>query len=62
MARFLISKGACKEDLGPGDCRWHAMQSETILFVREMGIEVPQDVLAAIENDNWDRRAPPTST
>jgi hypothetical protein len=59
MARFLISRGAGKEDIGPGDCRWHAMQGATILFVRDLGIEVPQDVLTAIENGNWDRPASP---
>jgi len=53
MARFLISKGASKDDLISGDCRWHAMRIETILFVRELGIEVPQDVLAAVENGDW---------
>ncbi|MDB6068116.1 MAG: hypothetical protein JWR26_4324 [Pedosphaera sp.] len=62
MARFLVSRGANKEDIGPGDCRWHAMQSATILFVHELGIEVPQDVLTAIENGDWDRRTPPKST
>jgi len=58
MARFLISRGAGKEDIGAGDCRWHAMNSQTISLVRELGIEVPEDVLAAIENGHWDRRAP----
>ena len=54
LARFLISRGAGKEDLTLGDCRWHAMRSETILLVHELGIEVPEDVLTAVQNGNWD--------
>ena len=61
MARFLVSKGASTEDISAGDCRWHAMRRETILFVHELGIEVPQEVLAAVENGDWDRRTPPKS-
>jgi hypothetical protein len=62
VARFLISKGANKGDLCIADCRWHAMNSETILFVRELGIEVPQNVFAAVENGDWDRRTSPNIT
>ena len=61
MARFLISKGANKEDLSVGDCRWHAMNSEAILFVRELGMDVPPEVLTAVQNGEWDRRAPAKS-
>lgn len=53
LATFLVSKGASKEDLGPGDCRWHAMRTETILFVHELGIDVPHDVLAAVKDGEW---------
>jgi hypothetical protein len=59
MARFLVSRGAGKKDFGRGDCRWHAMQGATILFVRELGMDVPQNVLTAIENGEWDRRPTP---
>ena len=54
MARFLISRGASKEDLTAGDCRWHAMNSETILFVQEIGMDVPPDILRAARNGEWD--------
>ena len=37
------------------------MRLETILFVRELGIEVPQQVLAAVESGDWDRRTPAKS-
>lgn len=54
LARFLISKGAGKEDLNRYARRWFAMRAETILFVRELGIEVPTDVLTAIATDQWE--------
>lgn len=62
MARFLVSRGAGKEDIGPGDCRWHAMQGATILFVRELGIEVPENILTSAEKGDWDRRTPSKRT
>ena len=62
MARFLISKGTNKDDLSVGDCRWHAMNSESILFVRELGMDVPREVLTAVQNGEWDRRAPGSSS
>src|SRR5439155_6689396 len=49
LARFLVSRGANSEDLCLDDCRWHAMRGETILLVRELGIEVPQEVLTAVQ-------------
>jgi hypothetical protein len=55
MARFLISRGANEDDITLGDCRWHAMRSEMILLVRELGIAVPPEVLTAVENGEWDR-------
>lgn len=58
LARFLISKGARKEDLTRYARRWFAMRTETILFVRELGIEVPQEVLDAIAKGEWDRCTP----
>ena len=61
MARFLISKGAGKEDLTLGDCRWHAMRGETILLVRELGIEVPREVLVSVQDGDWGRRTPAKS-
>jgi hypothetical protein len=57
MARFLVSRGAGKDDITPGDGAWHKMHGETILFVRDLGIEVPPEVLTAVENGNWDRPA-----
>jgi hypothetical protein len=54
MARFLVSKGASKEDLVSGDCRWYRMPAEAILFVRDLGIEVPTEILDAIEKGEWD--------
>lgn len=54
MARFLVSRGASKEDIR--DCRWHAMNTEAISFVRELGVEVPRDVWTAVESGDWDRR------
>jgi ankyrin repeat protein len=62
LARFLISKGARKEDLTRYARRWFAMRTETILFVREQGIEVPQKVLDAIAKGEWDRRTPKENT
>ncbi|HXI72466.1 MAG TPA: ankyrin repeat domain-containing protein [Verrucomicrobiae bacterium] len=56
MARYLVSKGASIADLQIGDCRWHAMNSETIIFVHELGMEVPQNILTAINNGDWDVR------
>jgi len=61
IARFRVSKGAGKEDLVPGDCRWHRMPSEAILFVRDLGIEVPPEVSDAIEKGEWDIRTPAKS-
>src|SRR5262249_2939185 len=57
-ARFLISRGANSQDLCAGDCRWHAMRGETILLVRQLGMDVPQDVLTAVQNGEWDPPAP----
>jgi len=59
LARFLISKGASKEDLTRFSCRWFAMRAETIFFVRDLGIEVPAEVLTAIANGQWDIPEPP---
>ena len=56
MARFLLSKGAAKEEVGY--CRWHTMNSETILFIHEIGIEVPSDVLTAVRDHKWERPTP----
>lgn len=53
MARFLVSKGANKDDVAAGACRWHAMRAETILFVHELGFAVPTDVMDAVRNDKW---------
>jgi hypothetical protein len=61
MARFLISKGADKEDLSAGDCRWHAMNAESILFVHELGVDVPKNVLDAVNNGEWGPHAPARS-
>jgi hypothetical protein len=59
LARFLISKGASKEDLTHFACRWFAMRAETIFLVRELGIEVPAEVLTAIANGQWNLPEPP---
>jgi len=52
-------KGASKEDLTHFACRWFAMRAETIFLVRELGIEVPAEVLTAIANGQWNLPEPP---
>jgi hypothetical protein len=51
-ARHLISRGAVKEDIR--GCRWHTLRSQTILFLRDLGIEVPSDVIDAVRTGSWD--------
>jgi hypothetical protein len=50
-ARHLVSKGAVKEDVA--GCQWFRMDVEMILFIHELGVEVPQNVLDAVRRGDW---------
>ena len=39
MARFLISRGAGKEDLTTGDCRWHRMNRKPYCSLRNWALK-----------------------
>jgi hypothetical protein len=42
--RYLIQRGATKEDFDVGRCRWYAIRNEVIRILLELGVNVPPDV------------------
>jgi len=42
--RYLIERGATKEDFDVRRCNWYPIKSEVIRILLELGVDVPQDV------------------
>jgi ankyrin repeat protein len=51
--KYLISKGATKEDFNVQKCRWTSIHSETIRILLELGVDVPFDVAESVRNGKW---------
>ena len=46
--RYLIAKGASKEDFDVEKCSWTSINPETISVLLELGVKVPDDVVECV--------------
>ena len=57
--KYLIERGANKEDFELDYCRWYAVRNEVIRILLELGVDVPKDVRDFLldERNNLYRRS-----
>jgi hypothetical protein len=51
--KFLIAQGATKEDFDDRCCRWTSIRAETIQVLLDLGVSVPDDIVAHVQAGKW---------
>jgi ankyrin repeat protein len=51
--KYLIERGATKEDFDLTRCSWARISAPTILVLLDLGVDVPEEVVGYVKTGNW---------